>query len=272
MREVRAAASNSIKYQPNIVLINAGNNDARLNDDVNTIGERMSDLIDDLQREIPGVTILLSTMLPSSHPDISVQELDLIDAQYHHIAWYRRYALGQKIILVDFSKPGTDWNIPLSLLPDGTHPNDEGFERMAAAWYQGILEAEREGMLTPPNPSDFVVDDSSESSNTCEKKYGQARGPITTQAGSGLDDGLYTHSSSSYGKFFSMLGDGPDSPWVFARLSKQTARHYLTHPLDETHPVNGGRYHRFFPPSASGPSFGAATVFWVPDGCIKRVS
>ncbi|KAK5653242.1 hypothetical protein OQA88_9141 [Cercophora sp. LCS_1] len=281
VHEVHAAAISATQYQPNVVLINAGNNDARLNNNLNQIGERMESLIDHLQQNIPGVTTLLSTMLVSSHVDITEERLGLIDAQYQHVAMRRRHVLGQKIILVDFSKPGTNWNIPLSLMPDGIHPNDEGYEMMAQAWYQGILETDRAGFLTAPNHSNAANDEAGSASNTCEKKFGMARGPITTQAGSGQDDGLYTHNSVARGVRYTIwanaTGDAGEIPFVFARLNAGTNRHYIVQVLNENHPTNGGRYHRFFRPTDPGSWQGDesshivdSVKFWVPDGCIKR--
>ncbi|KAK0638792.1 hypothetical protein B0T16DRAFT_394642 [Cercophora newfieldiana] len=50
-----AAMSNGVKYQPNIVLINAaGTSDASRNINISGIGHRMNVLLDDLYREIPG--------------------------------------------------------------------------------------------------------------------------------------------------------------------------------------------------------------------------
>ncbi|KAK1755378.1 hypothetical protein QBC47DRAFT_300196, partial [Echria macrotheca] len=265
--QVHAAALTATKYKPNIVLINAGTNDAREHDDIGEIGERMNALIDDLQREIPGVTILLSTILRSTNTEIMKNWLS-VNIQYQHIAIHRRYALNQKVILVDFEKPGFDWNIPLSLLGDGIHPVNEGYERMAAAWYQGILEADRAGFLSAPAQTSFADDGSGQTSNTCDKVYGVSRGPIQTQAGSGLDDGLYTHNSASRGVRVMLYSYSSVNPFVFARLSADTDRHYIVEVTDRTE--TNGRYHTFYRPTTAGSWEVPGVDFLVPDGCIRR--
>lgn len=101
-----------------------------------------------------------------------------VNIQYQHITIYRRYTLKQKIILVDFEKPGTDWMIPTSLLTDGIHPNNEGYQLMASAWFRGIQEAELAGFLSPPANSSFVNDDAGDAGIMCDKVYGVSRGSI----------------------------------------------------------------------------------------------
>ena len=259
------------KYKPNVVLINAGTNDAREYNNIAQIGDRMGALISDLQREIPGVTILLSTILPSTNRDI-MNNWRSVNAQYQHLAMHRRHVLGQKVILVDFEKPGFDWGIPLSMIPDGIHPNNEGFERMASAWFQGILEADEAGFLSAPADSSFVKDDAGEVTNTCDKVYGVSRGPIATQAGSGLDDGLYTHNSAPRGVRATIYSQSDANPFMFARLSAFTDRHYIVEVTGKTDPEKGGRYHNFYRPDRDRPGSWdmQGEEFWVPDGCIKR--
>ncbi|KAL4741342.1 hypothetical protein BDV11DRAFT_183431 [Aspergillus similis] len=44
--KVKAASVHSYRYKPNIVLINAGTNDCRLNNHISTAGDRMRSLIE----------------------------------------------------------------------------------------------------------------------------------------------------------------------------------------------------------------------------------
>jgi len=90
------------------VLINVGTNDARENFSISTIGERMDKMLSDIFKEVPGVTIILSTVLRSFMPAVEANRYR-VNAQYRHIAHTRRYQLGQRIVLADLDSPGTQY-------------------------------------------------------------------------------------------------------------------------------------------------------------------
>lgn len=154
---IQRAAAHSVKYKPNLILINAGNNDARLNDDIAHIGDRYNALLDYLYTQVPGTTIILSTLVYSTNPKI-LANLDPINNKIREIARQRRYERGQKLVLAEMNAPGNDFKSEKigksDLSPDGIHPNNEGYEKMAAVWFRAIIEATNAGFLTPPqNPA-----------------------------------------------------------------------------------------------------------------------
>jgi len=95
--------------------------------------------------------------------------------------------------------------ITVDQLPDGTHPSDDGFKKMARQFYDGINKAYQAGFLAPPSYAGF--DDSvSVATATCDKKLGSAFGDkrsgmeiLKALSSVIVDDGKYIHKSESGG-------------------------------------------------------------------------
>ncbi|KAL2818690.1 SGNH hydrolase-type esterase domain-containing protein [Aspergillus granulosus] len=176
IEQVTNAAVESVDMQPNVILINAGTNDALQNIAIRGAGDRIDTLITNLFGAIPNTTIILSTLISNTQAQRVVQ---LISSEYRKVA-ARRRAAGDRVILAEMS-----YFISSEYLVDGTHPSDEGYRAMAAVWWAGIQEAEREGFLVKPND---VVGSGAGSQQSSDVSV-----LITTQGngtkGEGLDDG-----------------------------------------------------------------------------------
>ena len=98
----------------------------------------MNTLLSNLYTSCPNTTIILSTLLPNKRHFANV---DAINTQYRDLAAQRR-AANDRIVLAEMST-----FIKLDQLVDGTHPDDAGYEEMAAVWWAAIRDAEREGFL-----------------------------------------------------------------------------------------------------------------------------
>lgn len=160
MSEVHQYAMGSVKYQPNIILINAGTNDARRHLNISAIGHRMNDMLNDLFEQIPGVTIILSTLLYSRHPEVE-KDRPRVNAQYRDLVHARRHRLGQRIVLADMENPGTDYKFHDAHLPADpldVHPSDEGYKIFGSVFLRSIWEAEEVGMIQRPNPTAWPDD------------------------------------------------------------------------------------------------------------------
>ncbi|KAL2866942.1 SGNH/GDSL hydrolase family protein [Aspergillus lucknowensis] len=130
--------------QPNVILINAGTNDAIRNDYIRGAGERIDRLITDLLTRIPNTTIILSTLIANTHAQRVIQRMS---QEYRNVV-ARRRAAGDRVVLAEMSYfVGSEYLVG----GDGTHPDDAGYKAMAAVWWAAILEAEREGLLAKPN-------------------------------------------------------------------------------------------------------------------------
>ncbi|KAL4906648.1 SGNH hydrolase-type esterase domain-containing protein [Aspergillus multicolor] len=146
--QVAAASQNSYVYKPNIVLINAGTNDCRLNIGISSAGERMRSLIQGLlDAADPNAKplIVLSTLLPSGQPEIA-RNSPSVNAQYRQLVQDMRNQ-GVKIVLAEMNGANqriqypADYTNPTTGQVDDAHPNDEGYRKMAAIWYEAIVGA-----------------------------------------------------------------------------------------------------------------------------------
>lgn len=111
------------------------------------IGARMENLIEDLFRKIPDVTIVLSTLLPNKNAAGNDKIRNEVNPIYKAIVKSGQKKK-QRIVLADLHSALTTED-----LIDGTHPTNEGYKKVAEAWLPAIYEAGRERMLVEPRQS-----------------------------------------------------------------------------------------------------------------------
>ncbi|KAF6820914.1 hypothetical protein CMUS01_11465 [Colletotrichum musicola] len=207
--QVRELAKNSYGHKPNLILINAGTNDCVAQDTSGT-KDQMGGLLDDLFKEIPGTTIIVSTVLASNRDDDIEKHRPGLNDDYRALVEERR-AQKQKVVLADM-----DYITKYDLAEgDDIHPGDEGFRKMAAVWWKAIQVAMDEDLITAPAESDVVTDGTY---NLCPKKYGSGRHAEGTQQGSGEDDGIYKHTSEKLDKRMVITTSGKAGGFFFARM------------------------------------------------------
>lgn len=189
--------------KPNLVLINAGTNDCIQNIDIANAGTRVKQLIDDIFTSVPGVTVILSTLLPGRDFDSCATS---VSEQYRELAMNYFQADPQTRLHI------ADMHAFLQksdLSDDGIHPLDPGYRKMAAVWWDAISRAE--SFMQAPANDNGIIDTGYSAVHNCTKVAGNARGPIKSQQGSGHDDGLYVHHSTSKGNIPSgKVFNGPD--------------------------------------------------------------
>lgn len=208
MDQVRKRAETAVySWPPNVVLINAGTNDATQQEQsVVGTGLKMRALIDTVFAKSPHAVVILSTLLPNSrtrNDGSSYQDnIDSINAEYRKL--YREYVPvddngveqpGYKVILAEMAGFITDADIH-----DGTHPTIEGNRKMAAVWDWAIGQANDKGWLVEPSKSGTFED--SEGTKTCKKKKGSGNQDVRSgqqilYAANSIirDDGTYKHGS-----------------------------------------------------------------------------
>ncbi|KAB8256183.1 hypothetical protein BDV32DRAFT_161282 [Aspergillus pseudonomiae] len=261
--QVAQEAEKTIPKAPNLILINAGTNDAVKDLDVDRAGERMNVLLTRLYEGIPGTTIILSTLLSNGDPKAQANVVK-INEQYRNIAAARRKN-GDKIVLAEMS----DF-IKVSELVDGTHPNDFGYKKMASVWWAAIQEAESAKFLSKPKD----IGESDWAYTTCEKKFGSGNdgGKIQTQRGSGWDDGDYKHNAQSMGRIkqIGITGSKGDThPGInYAQLVNQGGAH-REGALDELVWTRDGKGTWMYPNNNNG-KFGEPVKIDVKDNCLAR--
>ena len=208
MNQVRQRAETAVStWLPNVVLINAGTNDATQEDEsVVGTGLKMRALIDTVFAKSPHAVVVLSTLLPNSRrkSDGSSYQgnVDTINAEYRKL--YREYVPldkhgverpAYKVILADMAE-----FITAADIHDDTHPTVEGNRKMAAVWDWAIGQANDKGWLSEPSKSGTFED--SEGTRTCKKKKGSGNQDVRSgrqvlyAANSVIrDDGTYKHGS-----------------------------------------------------------------------------
>jgi hypothetical protein len=129
-------------------LNSAGTNDVVLEDPIGNpiskIGERMNKMIEHLINTIPNVTIILSTLILNTHEGADERIQKIVNPQYEALV-KRLQERQARIVLADLHSV-----IKAEELFDGTHPNDQGYEKIAEAWVKAIAEADRKGLLVEP--------------------------------------------------------------------------------------------------------------------------
>jgi muramidase (phage lysozyme) len=110
----------------------------------------MTALLDDIYTKIPGVTVILSTLLPKAQNNACAS---FISSEYRSLV--TEYAAKEKRIGLADINP----KIQLDMLVDGTHPNDAGYKIFAEVWTDAIMKLEAQ-IQTPldSGPYDSVPD------------------------------------------------------------------------------------------------------------------
>lgn len=117
-------------YQPDVVLVHAGVNDARAGADSATMQARMADLLGRILAASPTVRIVVGDVIPpwyGTQQDIASAAVQRFDAALPGVV----AAAGPRVSLARMSAAVTT-----SQLGDGLHPNDTGYRYMAWVWWR----------------------------------------------------------------------------------------------------------------------------------------
>ncbi|KAJ0109024.1 hypothetical protein J7T55_002216 [Diaporthe amygdali] len=202
----------STPFKPNIILVNAGVNDCENGIDIPNIGARLASLLDDLFKDVPGTTVIVSTLIPGTDPDVERFRAEA-NRQYRSLVSDRR-ARGQKVVLAEMDGVVGyfDTRVGSGDYFDETHPNDKGYTKMAAIWRQAINTAESEGKLTAPADAPGVVDSGD---NTCEKHSTEETSfwLATIATRNGLDDIIQIGGNVAGGRSYSVYRNRGAATW-----------------------------------------------------------
>ncbi|GAB7050404.1 SGNH/GDSL hydrolase family protein [Catenuloplanes indicus] len=130
------------QYQPNVVALHIGTNDMNRNVDPSGAPQRLEALLDRIYAVAPSTTILLAQIVPAADPAVQ-RRIDAYNAAVASIVERRRNA-GQRIVPADMRAVTT------ADLPDGLHPNDTGYRKMATAFHAALSTARNAGMIVEP--------------------------------------------------------------------------------------------------------------------------
>ena len=141
--------------KPNLVLINAGTNDALQNRDVANAGARMTSMINDIFKQSPQATVVLSSLIPNRNPDAQARAVQ-INSQYDNVVNTLR-GQGRQIVFADMQSAAGPTIADIT--DDGTHPTDAGYVKMANVWMDAIVQATLAGFLRKAEPLAGFPDD-----------------------------------------------------------------------------------------------------------------
>jgi lysophospholipase L1-like esterase len=136
-------------YRPNVITLEIGTNDLNGNYQVPTAPDRLSALIDQVNRDAPDATLLVGTVIISTsageegyRPAFNQKVADIVAA---------KQAAGRHDRLVDMGA------LTAADLSDALHPNDTGYGKMADAFNAGVQAADSAGWLKPPVPASGAI-------------------------------------------------------------------------------------------------------------------
>lgn len=141
--EPRGKAS-AEEHQPHIFTVNAGSNDCIQDYKPEEAGGRLSSFLETLWSASPGSTIVLSSLIVNRDDAIDLR-IRGFNEEIKRLAGAMSVE-GKRVVYVDMH--GSDGPLVGDLLEDGTHPDDEGYLKMARIWLRGIKMASNEGFLS----------------------------------------------------------------------------------------------------------------------------
>ncbi|QYT04935.1 Carbohydrate esterase family 3 protein [Trichoderma simmonsii] len=142
--QIESKAKNSVQHlMPNLITINAGSNDCIQDFDIERIGKRMGNMLDVIWAASPNSTIILSNLVLSLDTEVE-SRIKWANGQFRGIALSKQRE-GRRIVFADMH---SQWGPKENDISDGTHPNDQGYYKMAKIWYNSILEAMAKGFIS----------------------------------------------------------------------------------------------------------------------------
>lgn len=124
-----AMPSAAMAAEPEIVLLHIGTND--MYQSPNGAPDRLATLIDDLTERLPESLIVVSTIIPFPQGAAAVTTYNTALVSVVN----ERIDAGKHVAFVDQFE-----GFPTSELGDGVHPNQQGYARMGAKWYEAISQ------------------------------------------------------------------------------------------------------------------------------------
>jgi lysophospholipase L1-like esterase len=145
LAQIREFLQLSIAAQPNIVLVHAGTNNMDKQVDLAIATDLIEGIMNDIWEGSPKAVVLVMPVIWANDPGMQ-QRTDKFNAQLGTII-KRKQGAGQHVLSVPTQITAGD-------LSDRKHPNDQGYEKMATAWFKGILEAHERGWISKPTEVD----------------------------------------------------------------------------------------------------------------------
>lgn len=125
------------EHPPEIVTLMIGTNDLNNQSEVETAPQRLGLLLDRIAESAPEALVVVAQVVPSRDDGLN-ERVAAFNAEIPGLL-EERVAAGQHLLMVDmFGAFTDDAGYKTNFLADKLHPNDAGYEVMAAVWYDAI--------------------------------------------------------------------------------------------------------------------------------------
>ncbi|KAK0636992.1 carbohydrate esterase family 3 protein [Bombardia bombarda] len=146
IEQVHAKANLSVpRFKPNVVLVNAGTNDALQASNITTAGQRLERMLADVWAMSPRAAVVLSTLLINKNVAVEGRVVT-INGQIRALVTKLQRA-GRKVVLAEMHAGDGP---QAGDMFDDTHPNDVGYRKMANIWFAALVTASDSGWLVAP--------------------------------------------------------------------------------------------------------------------------
>jgi acyl-CoA thioesterase I len=122
------------RSQPDIILLLIGTNDMAQGYGVDRAPDRLKALIEAIFRQLPQVKLFVASIPPIGEPFLNQRVIHYNRAMADLVR--QQQTEEKQIFFVDLY-----YILSLDDLPDGVHPNREGFRKIAKAWDEALSEA-----------------------------------------------------------------------------------------------------------------------------------
>lgn len=119
------------RWRPTVVLLHIGTNDLDRGADARGASSRLAALLDTILRTLPGIALYVSSLAPVLS-DAVQRRVDAYNVTVPRLVAERARA-GHRIRYVDIAGL-----LGAADLADDLHPNDQGYAKMAGAWFRAL--------------------------------------------------------------------------------------------------------------------------------------
>jgi lysophospholipase L1-like esterase len=192
--QVMGFAWNSYGYWPNVVLVHLGTNDFVQGYNPQTSADSLGTLIDQVYQAIGSSNplVVVSKLLPNNRTttESGIQKFNgLLDGIVSS-----RVKSGKNVLLVDMHS--SDFSLA-DIGPDGTHPTDAGFHKMAGVWTTAIKSALDANKISSPKNNGLAK--STTNNVHCAVSTSGVSRPSTVQYGFGNKTAIFAGAWTNIG-------------------------------------------------------------------------
>ncbi|KAI1147665.1 carbohydrate esterase family 3 protein [Nemania diffusa] len=145
--------------KPNVIVLSIGDGDCLRERGTGDVGDRMRDLVAYLFEMSPRATLILSTLLTSTRPDVELCVLDL-NVQIRKLASALQRE-GRPVVLAEMhcEQGLPDRPLPGDISSDGTQPSDHGYGLMEEILFSSFVDAGSRGFFKAPEDSGVLEEE-----------------------------------------------------------------------------------------------------------------